>query len=304
MKMVKPTSNDLAVLISNQVLNRLTHTNEPPSAEEETNVRGMLAAAKSHDQKTNDTASNTVYICERILHPLRRLPPELLRRVFACSINQGYPDAGRETRFRPYPHSLWTLALVCRRWREIIHSSADLWSYIRIDANPELYIFRDHYKASRRAAMHLYHSGTCPLTVHIGSSDKEGRSYGPLNTQLSWILLPCAPRIKTLVLEINTRGISGLDILRGELTGLETLLLSSHAPPELLFLQAIFKECPRLRRVELIRVSVERLEVQLPPSVQHLVMKPTREDTQNPNARLNIPRIALRCFPRNSYSES
>lgn len=199
----------------------------------------------------------------------------------------------KATRFRSHPHPLWTLALVCHRWREIIHSSADLWSYIRIDANPELYIFRDHYKASRRAAMHLHYSGLCPLTVHIGSSDMEGRSYGPLNTQLSWILLPYAPRIKTLILEINTRGIAGLDILRGGLSGLETLLLSSHAPPEMLFLQAIFKECPRLQRVELLRVSVERLEVQLPPSVRHLVLKPAREDTQYPNARVNIPRIAL-----------
>ncbi|KAK1223288.1 hypothetical protein PQX77_013826 [Marasmius sp. AFHP31] len=77
-----------------------------------------------------------------ILHPIRRVPPEILTEVFQiCMANDATEQSMpffRPDDWLPFPGSLdtrkapWVLGQVCRGWREVATSASDLWTQISV----------------------------------------------------------------------------------------------------------------------------------------------------------------------------
>jgi len=72
--------------------------------------------------------------CRGILHPLRRLPLEILLEIFEECVENEIDELHRQTLFaKPnLPRMPITLAAVCRTWRRTVLRSPRLWSYIRL----------------------------------------------------------------------------------------------------------------------------------------------------------------------------
>ncbi|KAK0185081.1 hypothetical protein F5146DRAFT_1125423 [Armillaria mellea] len=86
--------------------------------------------------------------------PIRRLPRDILLEIFSLSSSLN-PDAG------DYP---WTLGHVCRWWRDIVHSSPPLWSFVVLcqPYDPEI------------IETQLQRSGNyVPLSVYISTHDRD-----------------------------------------------------------------------------------------------------------------------------------
>jgi hypothetical protein len=138
------------------------------------------------------------YIAEHqaLLAPMRRLPAELLSQIFSHYCNHGYSkEESRSTSFRKHP---FTLAQVCRRWREVVLSTPAIWSKFRVEF--------DDYNMERCAAMThawLSKSGTCPLSLAL-----EGRVYEvPTQGRHPMVdaIIPYCDRIKSLDLNIDAQ---------------------------------------------------------------------------------------------------
>lgn len=64
------------------------------------------------------------------LHPLRRLPNELLLTIFRACVDAETNEIRRRLPHTPLPHTPVNLAGVCTRWRRVILQTPRLWSYI------------------------------------------------------------------------------------------------------------------------------------------------------------------------------
>ncbi|KAK1229931.1 hypothetical protein PQX77_007030 [Marasmius sp. AFHP31] len=78
-----------------------------------------LNSQKRHSKSTMD-------LCQSLLSPIYRMPPEILEMVFAfaCEKNDLKPSV---------PPPAVQLSMVCGRWREIVLSSPNFWSTISIN---------------------------------------------------------------------------------------------------------------------------------------------------------------------------
>ena len=78
-----------------------------------------------------------------ILHPLRRLPLEILLEIFEECVGNEIDELHRQTLFTApsLPRMPITLAAVCRTWRRTVLRSPRLWSYIRL---PLYKLITDH----------------------------------------------------------------------------------------------------------------------------------------------------------------
>jgi hypothetical protein len=65
-----------------------------------------------------------------ILHPLRRIPNELLLTIFHMCVEAETDEIRRRLPHTSLPHTPVNLAGVCTRWRRIILQTPRLWSYI------------------------------------------------------------------------------------------------------------------------------------------------------------------------------
>lgn len=119
---------------------RLIHSKEVPTGSEEHELRSIVAAAKetlaSLDAEIRDLHSQRDLVAQFIdthriiVHPIRRLPTELLRLIFITAIDQTPIQV-------PLVHDVLPLAFtftwVCSRWRAIALTMPQLWSNIHIN---------------------------------------------------------------------------------------------------------------------------------------------------------------------------
>jgi hypothetical protein len=67
---------------------------------------------------------------EGVLHPLRRLPNELLLTIFYASVEAETDEIRRRLPHTSLPRAPFNLAGVCARWRRVVLQTPKLWSYI------------------------------------------------------------------------------------------------------------------------------------------------------------------------------
>ncbi|KIK66200.1 hypothetical protein GYMLUDRAFT_38014 [Collybiopsis luxurians FD-317 M1] len=72
----------------------------------------------------------------KAIRAIRRLPPEILQKIFLCCVDDPDPDDFRltsEVNSLDARNAPWSLAHVCKLWRSIALSSPQLWSFLTID---------------------------------------------------------------------------------------------------------------------------------------------------------------------------
>lgn len=111
-----------------------------------------------------------------ILHPLRRLPPEILLQIFEECVEDEVDDLHLRLLTAPGLSRMpITLASVCRTWRRTVLCSPRLWGYIRLPLHKRVvdaagcmdygYIGNDFVERARGSAIEV--------TVHGGTSAVE-----------------------------------------------------------------------------------------------------------------------------------
>ncbi|PBK91099.1 hypothetical protein ARMGADRAFT_1166656 [Armillaria gallica] len=139
---------------------------------------------------------------EKAVHPIRRLPPEVLSEIFLQCIDEGGTEneASRfseETLLRPKTsldpsQCPWTLSKVCSKWRAISLSFPRLWSNIHLyvrDKKPP--------QSIRTLNLQLHRSGTHPLKVAFAVS-LSVKDLPPITE----VLISSCLRWKTVLLSI------------------------------------------------------------------------------------------------------
>ncbi|KAF9018389.1 hypothetical protein BDZ89DRAFT_1073898 [Hymenopellis radicata] len=270
-------------------LRRLEASNEVPSPEEEEDLRtglSQLTSLRTHAEATlagiTETRAAdaratawrifhyTVRQAEeargRVLHPLRRVPSEILQQIFQMAVTSEKWDVdepGEGWRgappYRPPNNPLWAVELACRRWRCVVLENPRLWSTICIDAVMSNFYDDEKVSYPRRVATHLARSGAVPLSVCIYSGSDDS-----IPSTLVHMLLPFASRICTLLLCIPKEKINDLSPLRRDLTSLTRLNVLGGGPSQSLSFFAM--------HVSVFRVLQSPSEVSLPCSLRDLVL--------------------------------
>jgi len=85
-----------------------------------------------------------------VLHPLRRVPNELLLTIFHVCVEAETDEIRRRVPHIPLPHTPVNLAGVCTRWRRVILQTPRLWSYIHAPyqsrSSPVYYTGEGHFE--------------------------------------------------------------------------------------------------------------------------------------------------------------
>ncbi|KAK0483994.1 hypothetical protein IW261DRAFT_1466139 [Armillaria novae-zelandiae] len=141
---------------------------------------------------------------KRLLSPVRRLPPEILFKIFLGTITFPMPrtQSLRDEDwwdFHPSESALWSTELVCKSWRRAVLNFPELWSMINVflsDDNFSLSNFRYVRRLGRQVARTRCH----PLSILICAGSRPGKSDKLLLPQLSPLLFTMQDRIQSLYL--------------------------------------------------------------------------------------------------------
>ncbi|PBK90139.1 hypothetical protein ARMGADRAFT_1167018 [Armillaria gallica] len=207
------------------------------------------------------------------LAPIRRLPSDVLRSVFG--VNQkdldGWPEwailSNRPT--IKFSHDTLTLGHVCASWRDIIVSSPELWSHIRITFHR---FTGDNSGLSPLLKTILPLSGQLPLDIHF-MSDRNTTADGAIETFS--LLLGERHRWKSVSLKLPSDLLEQLRTSSGKLAYLESLTLMTQRPPldSRAFpsgdVSDVFVDAPSLRKV-VLHERIERGSFTLPSQLTHL----------------------------------
>lgn len=160
-----------------------------------------------------------------VLHPIRRLPAEILCQIFTDALewpiqaewkNAVHHDPITPRRwwfFKDEDRLPWALELVCRSWRAAALGDPTLWSFINIVVSDRNFSpLTPAYMT--RLGTQLYRSHRAQrlsVTITLDPTSWTGMN---LPIALSTILLPCAPRIHDLYLNMPIRLVGGLSMLK------------------------------------------------------------------------------------------
>lgn len=188
-----------------------------------------------------------------ILSPARRVPNELLARIFEISCAAYYcDDDNADTTDLESPP--WGFTRVCRRWKDIALSLPKLWTFIRL---PDVSTAPKTYAPLMQR--YLSRSGDLPLSIDVVWDDIELEP--PARNLLKQIMLH-ASRWASVEFEFETdleTVTSAFNEIPGTLLALEVLRLTGLScwPAEEVADLAIhaFGEAPRLREVSFKAVA-------------------------------------------------
>lgn len=195
--------------------------------------------------------------CSIILHPMRRLPTDILEEIFLSSNG----DLQAEDKGWSGPSSLdshqipWRISQVSSRWRSVALALPRLWSYVRIIiglGGSDVLPAHISQQLAFYLAAQLHRSTSHPLSVTLYSACREVSS----SNSLLQILLPTSPRWKRLTLHCLSPFRNVLSSMVGSFEDLQTLhltisivdVLESDDESSLLALD-IFQTAPTLRTV-------------------------------------------------------
>ncbi|KAF8995801.1 hypothetical protein BDZ89DRAFT_1084570 [Hymenopellis radicata] len=279
----RPTS--MPALRENPAIHHLTRTNNPPSPAEEDILKAMilelqsrLDAAASFSVQVKKLRAEVMTQVQRIdtllgtldaehatlakaieerkalLGPVRRLPSEILSRIF--SLTTEFPirtkikddiekDSNNWRELLPAENMLWAIELVCRSWRRELLQSPSIWARINVsikatdsDADVET--------TSLRLATQLSRVGLSDLSVGLYCYS-TGDDLPP---QVSFLLLPFAPRITDLVLHMPPRMLRTLSPFHNRFRGLKNFsFIRVRVGQRGVERCKVFETCPQLESV-------------------------------------------------------
>ncbi len=176
-----------------------------------------------------EQAASNISDTRSLLHPVRRLPDDVLRVVFrACtkSPDQAFdrdvllskPKIDIES-VEPN-QSPWTVSCVCRRWRTVTIHTAELWSVIELDLD-------QRHKNRELAKNRVFRLGLSLFRAN--GHDLSIRLYGEKNvpdlSPILPILLATAPYWKRLSAFLPIASFRHFSMCKGYLNRLDTLYI-------------------------------------------------------------------------------
>ncbi|KAF8917123.1 hypothetical protein CPB85DRAFT_1287793 [Mucidula mucida] len=293
----------LEMLDNNPAFHHLTRTNDVPSPAEYDTIQGMILDLESRYITAGSNAdrlrvlqsefagkmiqintqlqvleeerarlSQCIAARRCLLAPVRRIPSEILTNIFSSTIDFldvptiiDAPNGKVLWQFNVAESPLWTMELVCRRWRKEVLGSPKLWSSI------DIVITNDHFaddddRYVQCLALHLSRSGASPLSIAIfDQSDPASSSFkDQLPSCIPILLIPFATRIKELSLMLPLTMVSGMSRLRRRLQSLKTLrVANTRFNPEFPTLE-VFDMAPCLQTFNMfdIETPLQTLPVQ------------------------------------------
>ncbi|KAK0431411.1 hypothetical protein EV421DRAFT_170772 [Armillaria borealis] len=203
----------------------------------------------------------------RILSPVRRLPSEILHRIFLDTIDfpVHHTQSGFNNihwNFHPTESSLWSITGVSKRWRDVALTSPKLWSFVNISITDEAF---DDLAYIRRLGLQLHRAIKYPLSVSICDIDAES-SYEEIPQQLIAILFSFSSSIRELHLYLPSVLLSDLTRLQLSLPLLESLVIICTDGIELPNYGQLhlFSFIPRLRSLQVVDVTNVQESFELP----------------------------------------
>lgn len=219
-----------------------------------------------------------------VLHPIRRLPVEILLQIFEDCVNDEIDECHRHPPriFDVTPTMALRLASVCSRWRDVMIGTPYLWRHFRAPTGARSH-FQNHLDRCRSGEIELTipYSGKLqvdldPDTITVQRLNVE--LAGPINNWLIpaspvhlWLyaedqrvwVIPSDLISRTTYLTVWNSGISFQEdcksLTRLELCGLQ---------PNFEFTQ-ILRQLPHLTDLDLIGAKMEIIPLQVPESFTH-----------------------------------
>jgi hypothetical protein len=182
-----------------------------------------------------------------VLHPIRKCPPEILRRVFI----EALPDISNKRKFDSLQPTwvAWTISRVCSQWRRVAVSYPALWSQIVINKPAP------HINSLKHLITLLYRASKHPLTVSIVSA------HATRNGMLFPILVGSAPSWEHLIVYDNPEILDWLSDATGSLGYLKSISFPSFLDPPSASVRNLFTLCGKLRAVNVSLFTLSSLQL-------------------------------------------
>ncbi|SJL11747.1 uncharacterized protein ARMOST_15155 [Armillaria ostoyae] len=220
-----------------------------------------------------DQAASNISDAKSLLHPVRRLPDDVLRAVFRNCTKS--PDQSFSTFcsnlvvFKPrvavesvQPNqSPWTVSCVSQQWRSVAIHTGELWSFIELNLDQR---HRNRELANSRVfrlGLSLFRANGHDLSIRL-----HGEKGDPDVSPILHILLPTAPYWKRLSVFLPLSSLRHFSACKGYLNRLHTLYVGcAESATEAFHLDA-FALAPSLRAVGTYVRGRTPVPFYLPPS--------------------------------------
>ncbi|KAK0245121.1 hypothetical protein EDD85DRAFT_783089 [Armillaria nabsnona] len=177
-----------------------------------------------------DQAASNISDAKSLLHPVRRLPDDVLRAVFRACTEPPHQTFNIEELAFSWPRidiesvqpnqSPWTVSCVCQQWRTVAIRTGELWSFIELDLD-------QRYQNKELARNRVFRLGLSLFRAN--GHDLFLRLYGKENVSdvdpILPILLPTAPYWKRLSVSLPLTSFRHFSVCRGYLNRLDTLYI-------------------------------------------------------------------------------
>ncbi|KAJ7584250.1 hypothetical protein C8J56DRAFT_953045 [Mycena floridula] len=241
-------------------------SNEPPSQTQESQFRELLTEGvqelRDFDERIAAMRRDLeVLVTQRaskrrevegyrsVLHPIRRLPKEILCEIFLSFVNEEIEDSEENSSLDP-SSMIWILPQVSADWRSIVLSFPRMWSTVRL--TDEDFDMDRLPNTIRMLEAQLHRSGSyelsltidSPVSLAINSSVDLSKSH-----LLFENLFSTSSRWKQLFIFTTVKSLETFAPLRGSLPSMTTLHLWVYGDEPLVSEVSMFEFAPKLTKL-------------------------------------------------------
>ncbi|PBK92869.1 hypothetical protein ARMGADRAFT_1165195 [Armillaria gallica] len=287
------TSRDEEAAHAGPTFDNLLRSNDRPSPSEVCKLRDSISAREAHvvaidnhvatlkklqqalssqialiDAEMEDLDSERGKVVARIaehkrlLSPVRRLPPEILLKIFLGTVIFPMPRTQSQRNrywwdFHPSESSLWTIELVCKTWRWAVLDFPELWSNINISLSDENFS-SSNFRYVRQLARQVARTRCHPLSILVCAGSRQtSASSMSLPPQISTLLFSMQDRIQSLYLYLPAAMFTVVATLQLYLPILRklTLLFTNGAEFQNLSRLKLFGDTPLLNVLDTVDIQ-------------------------------------------------
>ncbi|PBK78508.1 hypothetical protein ARMSODRAFT_1011074 [Armillaria solidipes] len=312
------TSCDEEAVHAGPTFDSLLRSNDPPSPSEERELRDSISVGEAHivaidnhvtalkklqqalssqlaligaglESLDNERGKVVARIAQhkRLFSPVRRLPPEILFKIFLGTVifpmprtrSQRYKDWWD---FHPSESALWSIELVCKTWRRAVLDFPELWSSINISLSDDNFS-PSNFRYTRRLGRQVARTRCHPVSILMYAGSPQ-TSFQTLPPELRMLLFSIQDRILSLYLYLPPAFFHSVANLQLSLPILRNLTLLSTDSEKLHTLprMTLFADAPLLNTLDAVDIR----------SVVHVLDLPYQQIT-----RYSTYHVFQRLFP-------
>ncbi|KAL0063831.1 hypothetical protein AAF712_009276 [Marasmius tenuissimus] len=214
-----------------------------------------LYASLSSLEKTRAHVVEKKRLYHSILHPIRRLPPEILSEIFRIRSFDEVNVRGRkalgtlDTRKAP-----WTLSQVCRSWRAVAACTPDLWTTIDVPSRVDGLSLKGAALLEQLLSLQLDRSREQPLSISYHSDSPLNIAHARLLERSLPLLCSRASQWVQARLKGYIPGLAPLCRFGGDFCSLQSLdvhFMEDDWTSDAVSTFRVFKNSPSLKRLTL-----------------------------------------------------